>query len=441
MIKKGFLFLTAFSFTMGVTTFVNEPSAYASSLTPVKNISWTIQNDQINLEQSLIDENIYLPDRKYSDSYTIKSGDTIKNLLRKSQINPIDIKELVYNTKNTDELFSLNVGQKVQIERDQNNFLSRIIVEKDELNTLQAIKREKEGVFDIVKKQREYEIERKYASGKISSSLSLAGRKAGLSSNQIHKLTEIFAWDIDFKYDLKEGDTFSVMYEEKVVDDKVIGTGDIIAAKFSLSGQDYTAFLYDDNGNKKYYDLEGNSLEKAFLRNPIDFARISSTFSKGRLHPIFNKIRAHKGTDYAARTGTPIKTVGDGVVKFIGKMNGYGNVVIVDHGMSYTTLYAHMNNFKKGLKKGERVSQGNVIGYVGSTGYATGPHLHYEFRINNEPKNSLTVKLPNSKPIDSKNIAQFKSEVSQLALNMDTNHKLAMKTKEFSVARSADYFE
>src|SRR5690606_21635722 len=135
------------------------------------------------------------PDRKYIDSYTIKSGDTIKNLLRKSQINPIDIKELVYNTKNTDELFSIYIGQTVQIERDQNNFLSRIIVEKDELNTLQAIKREKEGVFDIVKKQREYEIERKYASGKISSSLSLAGRKAGLSSNQIHKLTEIFAWD------------------------------------------------------------------------------------------------------------------------------------------------------------------------------------------------------------------------------------------------------
>lgn len=442
MIKKGSLFLTAFSFTMCITT-LNQSSAYASSLTPVKNVSWTIQNEKMNIDKPLIRENIYLPERKYVDTYTIKTGDSIKQLLRRSQIDPVDIKEFVYNTPTADKLFKISVGQNIKIERDQNNYLTRIIIEKDSFNTIQAIKNN-EGRFTITEKQKEYEMVKKYVSGTIVTTLSDAAKNSGLNYDQIHELTDIFNWDIDFRYDVKAGDTFSLIYEDKVMDDVVIDKGKIIAAEFKLSGKEYTAFAYTVNGTTKYYDKNGNSLEKAFLRNPIDIAKVSSTFNNQRLHPIFNKIKAHKGTDYAASPGTPIKNTGDGVVTFIGKQNGYGNVVMIDHGMNYSTVYAHMRGFQKGLKKGDAVKQGEIIGFVGSTGYATGPHLHYEFRIDGMAQNSLTVELPNSKPIDSRNFIAFKSEVNKLAINMNKSKGQIGENKEFAVAKNiknSKYFE
>lgn len=439
MIKKGLLFISAFSFTM-ITSAMMENNSYANNLNNVKNVSWTIKNDQLGLEKDLSSDKFQFTDRTYIDVYTVQSGDTIKSILRKSQIDPIDIKEFVHNTKDSNKFFQLKIGQEILIERNQNNFLSKLSVNKDDLNTLQA-KKDKEGKFLVVEKEKDFKIVKKYVAGTINSSLSSSARKAGLSSNQINQLVNIFSWDIDFKYDIKKGDTFSLVYEQKIVDDKVIGAGKIVGAEFNLSNIKYSAFLYKNNNVEKYYNDKGESLEKAFIRNPIDFARVSSKFNSGRIHPIFKKIRPHNGTDYSAKIGTPIKTTGDGLVEFVGKQNGYGNVIIVNHGRGYTTLYAHMNGFQKGISKGTKVSQGQVIGYVGMTGYSTGPHLHYEFKINGIAKNSLSVDLPIAQPLNNKKLNEFKTLVATLNTNMHVAKNNYIENTNYQLAQKTDYFE
>lgn len=439
MTRKTILFMASFSFTM-IASAVMENNTYANTFNNVKNISWTIKNEQLNLEKDLSSNTLIFTDRTYKDSYNVQSGDTMKSILRKSQIDPIDIKEFVHNTKGTDIFFGLKIDQEIIIERDQNNFLSKISMDKDQLNTLQAVK-DKEGKFIITEHKKEFKLVNRHVAGTINTSLSSAARKVGLSINQTKQLVDIFSWDIDFKYDVKKGDTFSLVYEQKIVEDKIIGTGKIIAAEFNLSGSKYTAYLYKNNGVSKYYNEKGESLEKAFIRNPIDLAKISSTFNLGRIHPIFKKIRPHTGTDYAAKVGAPIKVTGDGTVEFIGKQNGYGNVIVVNHGMGYTTLYAHMNGFKKGLQKGSKVDQGQVIGYVGMTGYTTGPHLHYEFKINGVAKNSLSVDLPISQPLNKEGIKGFNRLVASLNVNMSIAKNNYIENSSYQLAQKTDYFE
>lgn len=438
MVKKGIIFISAFSFTM-ITTAMLENKSYANNLNSVKNVSWIIKNEQLNLEKDLSEDTFVFNDRIYKDLYVVQSGDTIKSILRKSQIEPSDIKEFVHNTKDSEKFFKISIGQEISIERDQSNYLSKISIEKDSLTTLQAVK--KDGTFLITEKEKDFKIVNKYVVGTIKSSLNNSAKKEGLSTNQTNQLVNIFSWDIDFKYDIKVGDTYSVIFEQKVTDDKVIGTGKIIAAEFNLSGKKYSAYLYNKDGVDKYYNENGESLAKAFIRNPIDFARISSTFNPGRVHPIFKKIRPHNGTDYAAKIGTPIKNTGDGNIEFIGVRKGYGNVIIVNHGKGYTTLYAHMKGFKAGLKNGSKVSQGEVIGYVGMTGYSTGPHLHYEFKINGIAKNSLSVDLPIAQPLNVKDMNKFKTQVAYLSSNVK-NHKISYNENvRYEVAQRTDYFE
>lgn len=452
MIKKGIIFVGAFSFTMFLTTML-DTQTYASTLSSTKNVSWIVNNDQLkqNKEQVTGQKNNF--NRKYSDNYTVEAGDTIKGLLRKSQIDSNDINQFVYKTKDAKKFFDLKVGQEITIERDQSNQLLRVLVSNDNYKTLQ-VKKDTKGVFQISETEKDYKLVKRYVAGKINSSLSQSAKKVGLSSSQVNQLTNIFAWDIDFKYDLKQGDTFSAVFEQKVIDDKIVGTGDMVAAEFNLRGKKYTAYLHEMNGQKKYYTEDGQSLQKAFLRNPIDFARISSKFSGTRLHPVFKKIKSHKGTDYAAATGTPIKNTGDGVVTFVGQQNGYGNVVMIDHGRGYSTVYAHMSKFKQGVKVGSKVNQGDVVGFVGSTGYATGPHLHYEFKINGIAQNSLTVDLPTAQPLNKAQMAQFKNEVRTVAINMnmikgatfaqaEKNIILAQKTDSSNIvlAQKSDDFE
>lgn len=221
------------------------------------------------------------------------------------------------------------------------------------------------------------------AHGIITSTLEAAGEEAGLSEDLLNQLTTIFAWDIDFATNLHRGDQFTVVYEQDVLDNQ-----QIIAAEFVTQGHTLTAVRYtDDDGNSNYYTPEGKAMRKAFLSTPVDYARISSHFDANRRHPILNRIRAHKGVDYAARTGTPVKASGDGKIAFLGRRGGYGQVIIIKHGERYETLYAHLSEFKRDLLEGDEVNQGDVIGYVGQTGLATGPHLHYEFRVDGEHTN------------------------------------------------------
>jgi murein DD-endopeptidase MepM/ murein hydrolase activator NlpD len=246
--------------------------------------------------------------------------------------------------------------------------------------------------------------------GIINSSLSSSAQKAGLSNELILQLTNIFAWDIDFATNLHQGDQFTAVYEETEVGDNSSGF-QIIAAEFVNQGRIFTAIRYKDSeGYVNYYSPEGRPMRKAFLSAPVDFVRISSGFDMHRKHPILNRIRAHKGIDYAARTGTPVKSAGDGEVIFCGSKGGYGQVMIIKHGEHYETLYAHLSDFKHGLKSGDLVKQGDVIGYIGQTGLATGPHLHYEFRVDGVHRNPETLNLAQSLPLHAEVLTDFKSQ-------------------------------
>ena len=236
----------------------------------------------------------------------------------------------------------------------------------------------------------------------IQSSFYNSALKSGLNPNEVMSLADIFGWDIDFVQDIRKGDSFGVVID-RVYSDKNLNRSLIKYALFKNKNKTFEAYYY----NKKYFTKAGNSMRKQFLRAPIDFYRISSRFNKKRLHPIFKTIRPHLGTDYAAPSGTPIYSTGDGKIIFKGTKGGYGKTIIIKHGNIYSTLYAHMSKYKKGIHVGKKVKQKEVIGYVGSTGYSTGPHVHYEFRVRGKHKNSLKVKFKKGKKLNAKNIKKM----------------------------------
>jgi murein DD-endopeptidase MepM/ murein hydrolase activator NlpD len=245
------------------------------------------------------------------------------------------------------------------------------------------------------------------------------------------ELANIFGWDIDFALDIRQGDSFSLLYEEHYLDGEKLRNGRILAAEFHNRGDRFQAVLFTDpDGRGQYYSPDGKSMRKAFLRSPVDFRRISSTFQRERFHPVLGERRPHRGVDYAAATGTPIKAAGDGRVITRGVQGGYGNTVIIQHGNNITTLYAHLSRFQKGVTNGSRVRQGQVIGYVGKTGLATGPHLHYEFRINGRHQNPLTVKLPDAEPIPSKYREAFQQQSRPLLAQLDLLNGIQVASSE-----------
>ncbi len=266
------------------------------------------------------------------------------------------------------------------------------------------------------------ELRTAYKHGRIDSSLFVAGRKMGVSSDVIMRLAnDIFGWDIDFALEIQPGDEFGIVYEQRYREGEYLGDGRILAAEFVNDGRTYRAVRYESEDGEiaDYFTPAGDSMRKQFLRAPVDFTRISSNFNPARLHPILNTIRAHKGVDYAAPTGTVIKAAGDGRVSLAGVQGGYGNVVILEHGAGVTTLYGHMSGFAKGIRNGLRVKQGQTIGFVGKTGAATGPHLHYEYRVNGQHKNPRTVPLPEAHPIPAAYLAAFRARSGPLLADLD----------------------
>jgi murein DD-endopeptidase MepM/ murein hydrolase activator NlpD len=259
------------------------------------------------------------------------------------------------------------------------------------------------------------EIRERTVRGVIDSSLFEAVAAAGAHDQTAFALSEIFAWDIDFVLDIQPGDSFIVTFEEILQDGEYIKDGPVLAAAFVNQGREYRALRYTDpTGAVHYFTPEGRSVYKAFLRAPLQFSRISSRFNTGRRHPILNRIRAHKGVDYAAPTGTPVRAAGDGRVRFVGRKGGYGNVIELDHSRGVVTRYGHLSRFAKGIRTGKRVDQGTLIGYVGMSGLATGPHLHYEYQLNGVHKNPQTVKLPEATPIDARWLEEFQKQAEPL---------------------------
>jgi murein DD-endopeptidase MepM/ murein hydrolase activator NlpD len=254
--------------------------------------------------------------------------------------------------------------------------------------------------------------------GVVQSSLFAAMDTAGLPDSVAEELSRIFGDDIDFHTDLRRGDRFSVIYEIYYHQGHAVRTGKILAAEFVNRGVRHSAYLFQHpNGTEDYYNQNGKNHKEGFLRSPLEFSRVSSGFSM-RQHPIFGNWREHKGVDYAAPHGTAVRATSDGVVDFVGKQSGYGNFVVLRHGETYTTAYGHLSNFAKGLRIGNRVSQGETIGYVGSTGWATGPHLHYEFRMNNVHQDPLTVRLPDAQPLSGIALLSFRQQIAPLSARL-----------------------
>ena len=272
-----------------------------------------------------------------------------------------------------------------------------------------------------------------YASATIKNSLYLAAKDTGMSDNLIMEMAAILGWDIDFAYGIRSGDRFTIIYEEEYVDGEKLRDGDITAVHFYNDGKHHHIVSYTDSKNKKgFYSANGKSVRKPFLRNPLEFAYISSHFNPRRRHPILHEVRAHKGVDYAAARGTPVRAAGDGVITLRGRKGGYGKTVVIRHGQTYQTLYAHLSRFASKQRIGSRVKQGQVIGYVGSTGLSTGPHLHYEFRVNGVHKNPVKVKLPDAKPLPATEMKRFREAAEPLLAKLDLLSKAYLASLEGS---------
>ncbi len=275
--------------------------------------------------------------------------------------------------------------------------ITGIEIIKDSINSILIEITDK---ISIKKISKDVELIQSFKSGVIKTSFYEAALEAKIPDSIIMDFAYIFGWDIDFIFDIREGDSFNVIYETPYSDGEKVKNGDIILAKFVNRGKIYSAnrFFLNEN-DKEFFDDNGNNLQKAFLRAPLDFAYISSHFNPNRMHPVLHTIRAHNGVDYAAKTGSPVRTTGNGTVHYAGRRNGCGNEIVIKHSNDYSTRYCHLNKFMSGIKKGTKVIQGETIGFVGSTGLATGPHLHYEFKIGNKHVDPVKLQLPSAEPI------------------------------------------
>lgn len=349
--------------------------------------------------------------------HEIKPGENLSVIFSKLGLSKKTLHEILQSNDLGKELASLQPGNIIKVKAEDDK-LTKLIYEKSPVERLRVSKTG-DG-FEIKKVTSKVETEIGYVYAIIDSSFYLNAKERGLPDKHIMKLTSIFGWDVDFTLDIREGDQLTVIYEKNFVDGKEIEAGDILAAEFINQGKSYKTVRYvDKDGNVNYYTPEGATMRKAFLRAPVDFALISSYFNLKRKHPVLNRIRAHKGVDYAASTGTPVRTTGDGKIVFRGRKGGYGNVVIIDHGNNTSTLYAHLSRFDSNLRDGSKVRQGDVVGYVGMTGLATGPHLHYEFQVNGVHKDPLKVQTVQAEPIDTAFLADFKQSTFPLLSQLE----------------------
>jgi murein DD-endopeptidase MepM/ murein hydrolase activator NlpD len=355
--------------------------------------------------------------------FVVRRNDTLDRIFRQLKLSLTDLASIRDLPGIEEKLDQIRPGDTITVIHDEGivQSLSRRISETEVLSVKRVAQEGREG-FAAEVVATPVEIRRSEAHGTIDSSLFVAARAAGVSPEIILRLAnDIFGWEIDFALDIQPGDRFSVIYEQKYRDGQYIGDGRILAAEFTNNGTTHRAVYYAsaDGNVGDYFAPDGRSMRRQFLRAPLDFTRISSNFNPARRHPILNTIRAHKGVDYAAPTGTVIKAAGDGRVGFIGTKGGYGRVVILEHGGGVSTLYGHMSRFAAGLRNGQRIKQGVTIGYVGSSGAATGPHLHYEYRVNGVHKNPRTVPLPDAAPISDAYVAEFRARSADLLAQLD----------------------
>jgi len=407
--KLWLVALSALPFFGGIAAFGTDPD--------------TLPNE---IQTETVIESIDLPEPVAIDSGNfdfwreerVQRGDSLASLLNRLGVSEEEIPRIIAAGRETTGLSRLTAGRSVlaQVTSSGRLLLYRYMVDNDRLISVERVG----GEFRVKEEPVRLDTRMVLRSGEIRSSLFGATDAAGIPDSIASQIADIFSGDIDFHRDLRRGDRFSVVYEAFYHNGATVKTGRILAAEFVNQGKPHRAVYFQDpQGRDGYYTPDGQSMKRAFLKSPIPFSRISSGFSSARLHPVLNTWRAHKGIDYAAPTGTPIRAVADATVSFAGRQGAYGNLVTLEHHRPYSTAYAHMSGFANGIRKGARVRQGEIIGYVGSTGLATGPHLHYEFRVNGEQKNPLALNLPTSIPLDNRYRAQFTASSGPLVAKLD----------------------
>jgi murein DD-endopeptidase MepM/ murein hydrolase activator NlpD len=387
-----------------------------------------------NMTRETVVETLALPDAQPTDSGTfdfwreerIGRGETFPSLLQRLGVDTEDRQALITATRQSKAITGLIPGRSVlaRVSSSGRLLLMRYLASDTTLVSVNRIN----GGFQISQQTIQTDMHPVMRSGAVQGSLFGATDAADVPDRIASEMAEAFSGDIDFHKDLRRGDHFSVVYEAFYYNGQLVKTGRLLAAEFVNQDKAYRALYFKDaQGHDGYYSAEGQSMKRAFLKSPMPFNRISSGFSLARLHPVLQIMRSHKGIDYAAPTGTPVRAIADSVVSFIGKQGGYGNLVVLNHQSPYSTAYGHLSAYGKGVKRGSKIRQGQVIGYVGATGLATGPHLHYEFRVNGEQRNPLAMKLPTSYPLDSRSKAQFAAYSQPLAarLNLLRNTNLS----------------
>lgn len=379
--------------------------------------------EEIALPKVAVDET---PTASYWRNERVQRGDTVDELLRRLSIEDTSASDYLRKSAEAASFRKLPVGTEIQAETTATGGL--IALRYLDNDSAQILIDKQNGEFQSKALPALLETRLFVRTGEIKTNLYAATDEAGLPDAAANQVSELFSGDIDFHHDLRKGDRFTVVYEMTYSNGALLHTGRIQAAEFVNQGHTYRALYFQkDAQHGDYYTPEGKSVHKAFLRSPIEFSRVSSRFSLSRFHPILNKWRSHKGTDFAAPMGSKVRVTADGIVSLIGKQGGYGNVIMVNHQGRYTTVYGHLSRFAQGLHKGQHVAQGDTIGYVGMTGLATGPHLHYEFKVNGQQQDPLRVALPDAKPIDSSYLAAFQPVANDLVarLNLLRNTNLA----------------
>ncbi|GAB0111485.1 peptidoglycan DD-metalloendopeptidase family protein [Pseudoalteromonas distincta] len=356
-------------------------------------------------------------------NYKVKNGDNLAIIFKRAGFSAQTLHKLINTNAETRKLTKIHPGEILSFATAEDGSLAQLRYVISKTDTL-FVTLNDEGNYDTAIDSKEIETLTKTAGGEISNNFWTSAIAAGLSERQIMNFADIFGWDVDFANDIRKGDVFGLIYESHYVDGEFIGTGKIIAAEFINQGQRFAAIRHTD-GN--FYTPEGRSMKKAFLRAPVNFKYISSSFNPRRLHPVTGQVRAHRGIDYAARTGTPVVASGNGKVIKAGYSKYNGNYIFISHGTQYVTKYLHLN--KKLVKTGQRVKQGQKIGTVGSTGRVTGAHLHYEFLVNGVHRNPKTVKLPKSEPLPRSELAKFKPIADNFIAQLERNRELQLALK------------
>lgn len=356
-----------------------------------------------------------------------RAGDSMATIFKRLGLTAQNLHLVVHKNPHAKVLTAIKPSQELQFLINKNK-LEKLVIPMNPIQTLIVYR--DGAIYKTKIDSKKITTQDRYVAGVVNGSLYTTAQRLGIPSKLVHQMTTILSKQVDFTHSVRSGDSFSIAYEAQYVQDKMVGIGDVIAVSYTNRGKTAEAVRHiSKNGTRDYYTPKGESFKKAFSRYPLRFSHISSTFSNSRYHPILRYRRAHKGIDLAAPIGTPIQATGDGRIKTIGRHNGYGNMIEIQHDKKYSTIYGHMLKFQKGLSKGSRVRRGQVIGYVGQTGLATGPHCHFELHVHNQPRNPTTTPIPTASPVPAREMNSFKARTRALFAKMKLFERDKTKNK------------